>query len=127
MWSLSNFDFKFIVKNWAFLIIAFVGLLFLILISMTAGEVFGTKTYPVTWQMLMLPGTFFSLFINVLTFLFAGMLIHRGTTSRMGNLIDVTPIPNWVLLASKFLALIKMQIALLLIIVIAGVSIQAFH
>lgn len=127
MWSLSNFDFKFIVKNWAFLIIAFVGLLFLILISMTAGEVFGTKTYPVTWQMLMLPGTFFSLFINVLTFLFAGMLIHRGATSRMGNLIDVTPIPNWVLLASKFLALIKMQIALLLIIVIAGVSIQAFH
>lgn len=127
MWSLSNFDFKFIIKNWAFLIIAFVGLLFLILISLTAGQVFGTQTYPVTWQMLMLPGTFFSLFINVLTFLFAGMLIHRGETSRMGNLIDVTPIPNWVLLTSKFVALIKMQIALLLIIVIAGVSIQAFH
>ena len=127
MWSLSNFDFKFIIKNYAFLIIAFVGLLVLLLMSMTAGQVFGTKTYPVTWQMLMLPGTFFSLFINVLTFLFAGMLIHRGDTSRMGHLIDVTPIPNWALLGSKFIALIKMQIVLLLIIVIAGVSIQAFH
>ena len=127
MWSLSNFDFKFIIKNWAFLIISFVGLLVLLLISMTAGQVFGTKTYPVTWQMLMLPGTFFSLFINVLTFLFAGMLIQRGDTSRMGHLIDVTPIPNWTLLCSKFIALIKMQIVLLLIIVIAGVSIQTFH
>ncbi|CAM4133485.1 M1 family aminopeptidase [Flavobacterium antarcticum] len=127
MWSLSHFDFKFIIKNFAFLIIAFVGLLVLLLMSMTAGQVFGTSTYPVTWQMLMLPGTFFSFFINILTFLFAGMLIHRGDTSRMGNLIDVTPIPNWALLGSKFIALIKMQIVLLLIIVIAGVSIQAYH
>ena len=127
MWSLSNFDFKFIIKNYAFLIIAFVGLLVLLLMSMTAGEVFGTQTYPVTWQMLMLPGTFFSFFINILTFLFAGMLIHRGDTSRMGHLIDVTPIPNWTLLGSKFIALIKMQVVLLLIIVIAGVSIQAYH
>lgn len=127
MWSLSNFDFKFIVKNYAFLIIASVGLLVLLLISMTAGQVFGTKTYPVTWQMLMLPGTFFSFFINILTFLFAGMLIHRGDTSRMSQLIDVTAIPNWALLCSKFIALIKMQIVLLLIIVIAGVSIQAYH
>lgn len=126
-WSLSNFDFKFIIKNYAFLTIALVGLLVLILTSLTAGEVFGTKTYPVTWQMLSLPGTFFSLFINVLTFLFAGILIHRGDTSRMSNLIDVTPIPNWVLLSSKFIALVKMQIVLLLIIIIAGVSIQAFH
>lgn len=127
MWSLSNFDFKFIIKNYAFLVIAFVGLLVLLLISMTAGQVFGTQTYPVTWQMLMLPGTFFSFFINILTFLFAGMLIHRGDTSRMGNLIDVTAIPNWALLSSKFIALIKMQMVLLLIIVIAGVSIQAYH
>lgn len=127
MWSLSNFDFKFIIKNYAFLIIAFVGLLVLLLISMTAGAVFGTQTYPVTWQMLMLPGTFFSFFINILTFLFAGMLIHRGDTSRMANLIDVTAIPNWALLSSKFIALVKMQMVLLLIIVIAGVSIQAYH
>lgn len=127
MWSLSNFDFKFIVKNWAFLIIAFIGLMVLLLMSISAGEVFGTKTYPVTWQMLLLPGTFFSFFINILTFLFAGMLIHRGETTRMGHLIDVTPIPNWTLLGSKFIALIKMQMLLLLIIVIAGVSIQTYH
>ncbi|HEX8575947.1 MAG TPA: hypothetical protein VF677_06595, partial [Flavobacterium sp.] len=69
-WRLSNIDFKFIIKNWAFIIIAIVGLLFLLLLSVTAGSIFGTKTYPVTWQMLEIPGTFFSFFINILTFLF---------------------------------------------------------
>lgn len=126
-WSLSNFDFKFIIKNWAFIVIAFVGLLFILLMSVTAGEMYGTKTFPVTWQMLFLPGSTFNFFINILTFLFAGILIHRGETARMNHLIDVTPIPNWVLLTSKFIAIVKMQILLLLLILIAGVSIQAYN
>jgi ABC-2 type transport system permease protein len=125
-WSLSNLDFKFIVKNWVFISILTVGLLFILLTSMSIGEVFGTQTYPVTWQMLLIPGTTFGLFINLLTFLFAGILIHRGATSRMNHLIDVTPIPNWVLLLSKFLALVKMQIVLLLTIMVAGIAIQTF-
>ena len=125
--SLSRYDFSYIVRNWTFITISFVGLLVLILMSATAGEIFGTSTYPVTWQMLMLPGTFFSFFINILTFLFAGMLIHRADLARMKHLVDVTPIPNWVLLLSKFIALLKMQLCLLLLIVIAGVAIQAYH
>ena len=126
-WSLSRFDFRFIVKNWAFIVIAFVGLLFILLMSVTAGEMYGTKTFPVTWQMLFLPGSTFSFFINVLTFLFTGILIHRSETARMNHLIDVTPIPNWVLLSSKFIAIVKMQLLLLILILIAGVSIQAFQ
>jgi ABC-2 type transport system permease protein len=70
----------------------------------TAGAIFGTETYPVTWQMLLIPGGTFGLFINLVTFLFAGMLIHRGATARMSHLIDSTPVPNWVLLTSKFIA-----------------------
>jgi ABC-2 type transport system permease protein len=125
-WNLSKVDFRFIVKNWIFISIVIVGLVFILLTSLSAGEVFGTKTYPVTWQMLLLPGSAFSLFINVLTFLFAGILVHRGATTRMNFLIDVTPIPNWVLLFSKFLALLKMQIVLLIVIIIGGIAIQTY-
>jgi ABC-2 type transport system permease protein len=108
-WSLSNVDFKFIVKNWVFISIVIVGMLFILITSLSAGQFFGTETYPVTWQMLQIPGTTFSLFINLLTFLFAGILIHRSATARMNHLIDVTPTPNWVLLFSKFIAIVKMQ------------------
>ena len=91
------------------------------------GDIFGTDTLPVTWQMLQLPGTFFSLFINILTFLYAGMLIHRSRGDNMDQLIHVTPTPNWTILFSKFLALVLMQMVLLSIIMIAGLGVQLYN
>ena len=125
-WSLSNVDLKFIVKNWVFISIVVVGLIFILITALSAGQLFGTETYPVTWQMLLIPGSTFGLFINILTFLFSGMLIHRGATARMNHLIDVTPTPNWVLLLSKFLAIVKMQIILLSVIMLAGILFQIY-
>ena len=43
-WSLSSVDFKFILKNWAFIVISIVGLLFLLLVSISTGNIFGTET-----------------------------------------------------------------------------------
>ncbi len=125
-WRLSDIDLKYIVKGWAFIIISLVGLLISLSVILLGSEIFGTKTFPVTWQMLELPGTFFSLFINILTFLYAGMLIHRSRITNMDQLMHVTPTPNWALLLSKFIALVKMQIVLLSIIMIAGVGVQLF-
>ncbi len=127
MWKLSNIDFKYIVTSWPFISILLVGLIFIILTASVIGEVFGTNTYPVTWQMLLVPGNSFGLFINILTFLYAGMLVHRGSISRVNHLIDVTPIPNWTLLWSKFIALLKMQAVLLLVIMLGGMSIQIYR
>jgi len=126
-WKLSNIDFKFIIKSWPFLSILLVGLVFLLIMFISLGQIAGTKTYPTTWQMLAIPGTTFSLFINILTFLYAGMLIQRGKMARTNHLIDVTPIPNWTLLFSKFLALLKMQIVLLFVIIVAGMIFQIYR
>ena len=126
-WSLSNIDFKYIVKSWPFISIVLVGLIFILLSSLSLGQIFGTKTYPVTWQMLAIPGGSFSLFINILTFLYAGMLVHRSRMENINNLVDATPIPNWSLLLSKFIALLKMQAVLLLVIMVGGMLIQVYH
>ena len=126
-WRLSNVDLKYIVKSWPFISIVLVGLIFILLTASALGEIFGTKTVPVTWQMLLIPGSSFSLFINILTFLYAGMLVHRGKIVRVNHLVDVSPIPNWSLLLSKFIALIKMQVLLLLVIMIGGILIQIYN
>ncbi|TVR28123.1 MAG: hypothetical protein EA390_12825 [Balneolaceae bacterium] len=126
-WQLAKVDFQYIVRGWAFIIIALIGLLISLSVILLGGEIFGTKTLPVTWQMLQLPGTFFSLFINILTFLYAGMLIHRSRGDRMDQLIHVTPTANWTILFSKFLALMLMQMALLSIIMIAGLGVQIYN
>ena len=126
-WRLSNVDFKYIVTSWPFLSIVLVGLMFILITAMVLGEVFGTKTLPATWQILLIPGNSFSLFINITTFLYAGMLVHRGNMARVDHLIDVTPIPNWALLVSKLIALLKMQLVLLLVILIGGILIQVYN
>lgn len=126
-WKLSNIDFKYIVKSWPFMSIVLVGLIFILISVMVLGEIFGTKTLPVTWQILLVPGNSFALFINITTFLYAGMLVHRGKTARVDHLIDVTPTPNWVLLVSKLVALLKMQIVLLLVILFGGLVIQIYN
>ncbi len=126
-WELAKVDFRYIVSGWAFIIIALIGLLISLSVILLGGEIFGTDTLPVTWQMLQLPGTFFSLFINILTFLYAGMLIHRSRGDNMDQLIHVTPTPNWTILFSKFLALVLMQMVLLSIIMIAGLGVQLYN
>ena len=126
-WRLSNVDVKYIIKSMPFISIVLVGLIFILITASVLGEIFGTKTLPVTWKMLLAPGNFFSLFINFLTFLYAGMLVHRSKIARVNHLVDVTAIPNWTLLLSKLVALIKMQVLLLLVILIGGMLIQVYN
>ena len=126
-WKISNIDLKYIIKSWPFISILLVGLIFILLTSLSIGQIFGTKTLPVTWQMLAIPGNTFALFVNILTFLYAGMLVHRSKIAGANHLIDVTPIPNWSLLLSKLIALLKMQVILLFVIMIGGILIQIYN
>ncbi|WP_159948182.1 ABC transporter permease/M1 family aminopeptidase [Polaribacter septentrionalilitoris] len=126
MWKLSNIDFKYIFKSWPFISIVLVGLILLLVTLFNRGEIFGTKTLPVTWQMLSGGRIFGRLAINVCTFLYAGMLVHRAGIARVNHLVDATPIPNWTLLFSKVIALVKMQLVLLSVIMISGVFFQAY-
>ena len=124
-WKLSNIDFKYIVKSWAFISIVLVGLVLMVVGLSEIGNIFGTPTLPVTWKMLNIGGVF-SASINICTFLYAGMLVHRAKIAKVNHLVDATPIPNWTLLFSKLIALIKMQLVLLLVIMVSGMVFQMY-
>ena len=126
LWNLSNIDFKYILRNWSFISIVILALLFNLIGLSELGDVFGTPTYPRTWKMLE-AGLTFTLFINVSTFLFTANLLHRSRTSNINQLIDTTPTPNWIFLGSKFLAIVKMQLLLLSLIMISGILFQTYN
>ena len=126
LWQLSNVDFLFIVKSWPFIIIVIISLLINLVGLSELGNVFGTPTYPRTWKMLQAGATFF-LFINICTFLYAGNLLHRSRLSNINQLIDTNPTPNWILLGSKFLAIIKMQLVLISLVMISGILFQIYN
>ncbi len=126
-WRLSNIDLRFILKSWMFISILLGGILAVFLQQAQQPLQHGFKILPTTWKMLEVPTLFFSGVINLLTFLYAGILIQRARISRSDQLVDSTPVPNWTLLFSKFLALVKMQILLLSLIMIGGITVQAVN
>jgi ABC-2 type transport system permease protein len=126
-WKLSNIDFKYIIKSRAFLSIVLVGLIFILIGYSEVGNLFGTATLPMTWKMLSQGDSAFAVSINICTFLYAGMLVHRAKIARANHIIDATPIPNWSLLVSKLIALIKMQFALLTVVLISGILFQLYN
>ncbi|WP_458626815.1 M1 family aminopeptidase [Winogradskyella sp. PC D3.3] len=124
-WKISNVEFKYIVKSWPFLSIVLVGLIVIFIVLVDVGNPFGTSTYPRTWLMLQGGGEFVFA-INICTFLYAGMLVNRSKIANINGLEDVTPIPNWSLFLSKFIAIVKMQILLLTVIMVSGILFQLY-
>jgi ABC-2 type transport system permease protein len=126
-WVMGRKDLIYIISGWPFIIIVIMAMILSLITITTGSEIYGTQTLPVTWQMLELPGTFFGLFINLLTFLYAGMVLQRDHTTGMASLLHSTPIPTWMILGSKLLALSLMQFILLGTVMAMGIGIQTYQ
>jgi len=126
VWRLSQADFIYILKSGSFISILLAGSILIAVLITQMNPPYETRILPVTWVMLAFPIFFFSLLVNFLTFLYAGILIHRGRNTRMNELLDVNPVSNTVLAFSKLLALVKMQVALLGIVFLSGIAVQIY-
>ncbi len=126
VWKLSKIDFKYVVKSLPFIAIALVGVILTVVGLSQTGLVFGTETLPVTWKMLQTSMGTFSFSMIIITFLYAGLLVHRGSMVKANHLVDVTPTPNWVLWLSKLTALLKVQLVILALVMLSGVIYQTY-
>jgi hypothetical protein len=113
-------------KNIYFLVIVLAGVLMMYASALDMGSIFGTTTYPVTYLVLETISETFSLFMLVITTFYAGELVWRERESRMAQMLDALPIPSWLPLLSKLIALIGLQALLLLVVMLCGMSIQIF-
>jgi ABC-2 type transport system permease protein len=123
----SWLNFRESVKNVYFAVIALAGVLVLVGGSFDLGAVYGTRTYPVTYMMLELIRDLFSPFVLIVTTLYAGEMVWREREARMGQMIDALPVPSWLPLAAKTLALVGLQALLLLVAMLCAMTIQLFH
>ena len=122
--TLANIEFKYIIRQLGFWVIAGAGMLFMLFALSRASLQNEFRIYPVTWEVLNFPSQVWQLVITILTFLYAGVLIHRARNFQMDQLEDSTATPGWVFMGSKFLAIFYMQASLLLILFIAGLMLQ---
>lgn len=126
LWGLAVNECKTLLRNIYFRIILLFGMLMLFLVSLQMGQIYGTPTYPVTYQVIEFFGDTFNLFIVVLTIMFSGELVWKGRDFRMSNILDALPVPNWVFYVSKLTGLMFMQVILVTIIIVCGIIVQLF-
>ena len=100
------------VKNIYFAVIVLAGVLFMIAAARTTGDIFGTPTYPVTYEMVELLGGSFSLFVLIVITFYSGELVWRGRDSGTHELMDALPLPTWVPFLSKLGSLFLVQVVL---------------
>ncbi|MTV38218.1 ABC transporter permease/M1 family aminopeptidase [Duganella radicis] len=114
-------------KNIYFLVIVLAGVLMMGAASLDMGSMFGTTTYPVTYQVLEIVSETFALFMMVITTFYAGELIWREREAHMGQMLDALPVPSWLPLLAKLFALIGLQALLMLIVMLTGMAVQIFQ
>jgi ABC-2 type transport system permease protein len=112
------------VKNIYFSVIVLAGVMFLIMASTVMSSLYGTETYPITALIVELTGGSFRLFILIIITFYSGEMVWRERDTDIQQLMDVLPIPDWLPMAAKILALIMIQIMLAAVIALVGMGIQ---
>ena len=124
---MSKMEFSFIIRNWIFLVFLLLLLMFIGINGAFLGNMYGTTTYPVTWRVISSVGGNITAFSFLLIYLFSGILIQQSAVSRMNLLVDSSPIPNWTMLLSKFIALVQMVLLIFSVGIIGCIVVQASH
>jgi ABC-2 type transport system permease protein len=90
--------------------------------------IFGTSSWPVTHLIAgsVLSGPV-STIVAVLIAVFAGELVWKERDVRMSDIVDAAPVPDWVSLAGRFLALAGMIVLLQAVLMAAGITLQAMQ
>ena len=118
-------EFRETTKNIYFGVLVLAGLLFLIFASTTVGDIFGTSTWPVTFQMLGLLSGSFAAFMLIIIAFYAGELVWRERDNRLDQISDALPTPTWLPLVSKLGALMLVPAVLQAVLMLCGMAIQA--
>ena len=118
-------EFRETTKNIYFGVLVLAGLLFLVFASTTVGDIFGTSTWPVTFQLLGLVSGTFAAFMLIIIAFYAGELVWRERDNRLDQISDALPTPTWLPLVSKLVALMLVPAVLQALLMLCGMTIQA--
>jgi ABC-type transport system involved in multi-copper enzyme maturation permease subunit len=118
--SRLSFEFKGVVLNVAFWILLVLGLLNTVPGFFLGNEFYGTPNYPVTRIMIDVINGAFAWLPFVVVIYYAAEVMWRERRVGFSYIVDATPTPSWVFIATKFLALCLVIVSLIGVALVAG-------
>ncbi|GAB4407106.1 MAG: M1 family aminopeptidase [Bacteroidia bacterium] len=122
---LTRYEIGEVLRSPIFIVMAVVAVLFMVLTMVFSGRAFGTPTLPVTYQVIgsILGGMV--LFVVAIIIFYSGEMVWKERQHRMEEIYDALPIPNWVSLGSRLLALCAIPYLLMTLGIVTGIISQA--
>lgn len=117
-----------ILKNTAFIVIMIFGAINLISsMSVATSQGYGLTAFPVTYNMIdIVEGSFFLFIVAVITF-YSGSIVWKERDSKVNDIYDALPYPDWIPLVSKTIALWLVIETLILIGCVIAIITQLAH
>jgi aminopeptidase N len=123
--ALARVDMAFVFRSPAFFVLLGIGLLNSIGGMWLNGDYYGSPSYPVTRLMVETLDGAYSFFVILVAGFYAGELVWRDRERRVHEIIDAAPVPDWMHVAPKILAIVLVLLCALLVGVLGGVMVQA--
>ncbi|MBN2135353.1 MAG: ABC transporter permease [Acidobacteria bacterium] len=118
-------ELKMLTRNIYFLSILLFAFLFMMISGLKSiGMIQGTRTYPVTYQVLDISAGKFFLFLMIIVIFFAGELIWRERDKKTQQIFDACPSKNYVLYMGKTIVLFLVQFLLMFFIMVGSIIVQ---
>jgi ABC-2 type transport system permease protein len=103
--KLAWFDTRGVLRGVAFLVMLAFGLLNLGSFLAFGSELYGTKVYPVTHLMTQEMSSSFNFLLLIIVAFYAGELVWRERSAKISDVTDAFPLPDFIPLLSKLVAL----------------------
>ncbi|MGZ3884265.1 MAG: ABC transporter permease, partial [Bacteroidia bacterium] len=123
---LTRFELLKMLKSVFFPVMLLLAVLLTVATSRVIGAIYGTETYPLTYQMLETIGAQFYLFTLILLVFYSGTLVWREKDSKMDELVGTTPVKSWILFGSKFSSVLILIAIMFVANIITCICIQAY-
>lgn len=123
-WNLVKFETKAIIKNPTFIIIVSIGMILLITNLTSFSGNFGTKQYPVTYNIVGTINNSFQIFMIGFIIFYTGVLVWKERDAKINEIQDATPIKTSILFSSKLLAIIIAIAVVLIATIVVGIIAQ---
>jgi ABC-2 type transport system permease protein len=123
--TLTRLRFLNIIRDIPFGAIALVMIVLVVLNGRQAGRSGDWNVWPVTYLMTEVVTGSSSLFLFIVSTLYAGELIWRERDVRFQQIHDSLPVPGWVNWCSQVLALSGVELILITVVMLCGIAVQA--
>ncbi|MBC7862676.1 MAG: hypothetical protein IAF38_06850 [Bacteroidia bacterium] len=123
---LARFEFRNATRSIFFFIAVVLGCLFLLVVPFvaSAGNPYGTNTYPMTNQMIEIGAAVMQFMIMLLALFSTGTMLYREKDSKVDELVGASPVTNSVLFWSKYLGMMLTEMSIFVIMIISSIIYQ---